>query len=108
MLVKARRDKSLKLDAELSQMQRLSEIQEKLKQSGADPNDPQLNIISKNRTWLDRVKIPMRLEIGCRGCCRIATTYFMCLFVVMIIDVLNFLKYFVMTVESSQYSENYP
>ena len=50
----------------------------------------------------------MRLEIGCRGCCRIATTYFMCLFVVMIIDVLNFLKYFVMTVESSQYSENYP
>ena len=87
-------------------MQKLSDIQEKLKQSGADPN--RVNIVSKNRTWLDRVKIPMRLEIGFRGCCRIATTYFMCLFVVMIVDILNFFKYFIMTIETSQYSENYP
>ena len=84
-----------------------------MKQSGADPkavlnaSGSQRYIASKNRTWLDRVKIPMRVEISCY-CCRMATTYFMCLFIVMIVDILNFFKYFIMTIETSQYSENYP
>lgn len=95
----------MKLDAELSKSLRMSAIEEALKRSGADPNT--VLRASGRRNCLDRVKIPMRLDVGC-PCGRVATTYFMCLFIVMIIDIINFFKYAILTIETFQYEENYP
>jgi hypothetical protein len=62
----------------------------------------------KQRNWLDHLKIPMRFELSCGCFGRVATTYFVILFTVMIVDIVNFFKYLMLAFETGLYAENYP
>ena len=106
-LVKTRNDRAKKLDTELQQHERMTVIEKKLKRAGTDPKSIMLAPV-KQRNWLDHLKIPMRFELSCGCLGRVATTYFVILFTVMIVDIVNFFKYLMLAFETGLYAENYP
>ena len=107
VLVKTRNDRAKKLDAELQQQERLSQIELKLKQAGTDPSSI-MSAPVKQRNWMDHLKIPMRFELSCGCLGKVKTTYFVCLFTVMVVDTVNFFKYLMLAFETGLYAQNYP
>ena len=82
--------KSFDFNKELSRLNTIQKVENKLKQTGTDPES--LLFVKPRRSFLDRVRIPKKIKCKLSHRLQVDMTYIYCVFLIAIIDFFTLFK----------------
>lgn len=98
--------KSFDFNKELSRLNTIQKVENKLKKTGTDPES--LLFVKPRRSFLDRVRIPKKIKCKLTRSLSMDMTYIYCVFLIAIVDFFALFKTICLISEHSEYSQDYP